>query len=520
MYRYIVIDDESLIRKGTIKKLKALSDLAVCCGEAVNGQEGIELIKETHPDFAILDMYMPVMDGMELLPYLSEHFPDLPLIVVSGYQNFDYMRQAITSKAVDYILKPFSAKEIQKAVLSTIDALKTKEHLRSQISSVQEDRERAYYDLDRNFLKGQILGYESDSQSILSERLKFINNTHQFILFTLYLMNLSAEPGLEEWLKENGFSEFMVYLPHPSLEQFRFIILFLPEGSRQKDANIEQFSELIWLWGSRQACSIRIGISECHENISRLNRAFWETTEALDKQPVTVMGHECCFYQESGEPVSLSWPLQEEFLFRIESGESDKVCLMSEELFDYDKGVPGCTLKDVKQNCEHLSVQCQFVLNHYLNQKDDAGKPSHNMHAIINTLYSLEEVKKYYQQFFLNITAMLRPKSVYAGNDLIDKIKIYVDNNYQKDLTRDFVASLFYINSSYLSQAFKKKTGEKFIDYLNHTRIEKAKELLVTTNLKVYQVSKTVGYENPKYFFRVFKKKTGMTPERYQNTLR
>lgn len=517
MYRYIVIDDESLIRKGTIKKLSALAELAVCCGEAVNGQEGIELIREKHPDFVILDMYMPVMDGMELLPYLAEHFPELPLIVVSGYQNFDYMRQAITSKVVDYILKPFSAKEIQKAVLSTIDALKTKEHLKSQISSVQEDRERAYYDLDMNFLMGRILGYESDSQTILSERLKFINNTHQFILFTLYLMNLSRELGLEEWLKENGFSEFIVYLTHPSLEQFRFIILFLPGGSSQKDANIEQFAELILLWGSQQDCSIRIGVSECHPNISELNRAFRETTEALDEQPASGLGRECCLYREPGEPVPLSWPSQEEFLFRIESGETDKVRVMSGELFDYYKGVPGCTLKDVKQNCEHLSVQCQLILNHYLNQKDDAGKPSHNMHAIINTLYSLEDVKKYYQQFFLNITSMLRPKSVYAGSDLIDKIKIYVDNNYQKNLTRDFVASLFYINSSYLSQAFKKKTGEKFIDYLNHVRIEKAKELLETTNLKVYQVSKTVGYENAKYFFRIFKKKTGMTPEQYQN---
>ncbi len=520
MYRYIVIDDESLIRKGTIKKLSALSEQVVCCGEAENGQKGIELIEEQRPDFVILDMYMPVMNGVELLSYLSEHFPDLPLIVVSGYRNFDYIKQAITSKAVDYILKPFSAKEIQKTVLSTINALKTKEHLKTQISSVQEDREKAYYDLDINFLRGQILGYESDSQTILSEKLKFINSRHQLILFTLYLMNFSANLGLEEWLRENGFSEFMVYLPHPSMEQFRFIILFLPMGSRQTDANIEQFSEIILLWAYRQNYDIRIGVSGCHDNISQLNTAFGETTEALDEQSVSGLGHKCCFYKEPGKRISLNWPLQEEFLFRIESGEDEKVRLMTEELFDYYKTVPGCTLKDVKQNCEYLSVQCQLILNYYLNQKEEAGKPSHNMHAIINTLYSVEDVKKYYQQFFLNITAMLRPQSVYGGSDLIDKIKIYVDNNYYKDLPRDFVASLFYINSSYLSQAFKKRTGEKYIDYLNRVRIEKAKELLETTNFKMYQISKNVGYENPKYFFRIFKKKTGMTPEQYQESVR
>ena len=108
MYTYIVIDDESLIRKGTIKKLQPMEDRITCIGEADNGKAGIELIQEVHPDIVILDMQMPIMGGKELLPYLAENYPDMPLIVISGYRDFDYVKQAISAAAIDYILKPFS----------------------------------------------------------------------------------------------------------------------------------------------------------------------------------------------------------------------------------------------------------------------------------------------------------------------------------------------------------------------------------------------------------------------------
>ena len=108
MYTYIVIDDESLIRKGTIKKLQPMEDQISCIGEADNGKSGIELIQEVHPDFVILDMQMPIMGGKELLPYLAENYPEMPLIVISGYRDFDYVKQAISAAAIDYILKPFS----------------------------------------------------------------------------------------------------------------------------------------------------------------------------------------------------------------------------------------------------------------------------------------------------------------------------------------------------------------------------------------------------------------------------
>ena len=138
------------------------------------------------------------------------------------------------------------------------------------------------------------------------------------------------------------------------------------------------------------------------------------------------------------------------------------------------------------------------------------------MQAIVNTLFSSDEVKAYYMQFFLNITSLLKKQSVYNTGELIDQIQLYIQRNYQKNITQEFIASLFYLNRSYLSQLFKKQTGQKFVDYLNDIRMNKAKELLIHSDRKMYQIAKNVAYDNTKYFFRIFKKKIGLSPEQYR----
>lgn len=222
------------------------------------------------------------------------------------------------------------------------------------------------------------------------------------------------------------------------------------------------------------------------------------------------------FYQPSDPPSSISWEKQDEFLFRIESGEGEVVREMVEELFSYYLTLTPCTLWDVKCHCEQLTYHCHTVLNYYLKKTDDSWKASPNMQAIVNTLFSSDEVKAYYMQFFLNITSLLKKQSVYNTGELIDQIQFYIQRNYQKNITQEFIASLFYLNRSYLSQLFKKQTGQKFVDYLNDIRMNKAKELLIHSDRKMYQIAKNVGYDNTKYFFRIFKKKIGLSPEQYR----
>ena len=516
MYTYVVIDDEKLIRKGTIKKLQPMEDQVTCIGEADNGQSGIQLIQEQHPDFVILDMQMPVMGGTELLPYLAEHYPGMPLIVISGYRDFDYVKHAISADAVDYLLKPFSKEAIQDCVTRAIERLKDSQTITRKITDSYEQKEAAYYDHDIQYLTNLILGYHTGETTISSEKLKFINNTHRLVLFTLYFKSQNQVFNVQEWLEECGFGDLALYLADTSSVQMGFLILFVPnEEAIRTRTLINQIASALTEYSRQIKHPVLLGISQPHADLQELHAAFQETSAALNQQKLQNLSASSYIYESEPEHRSFLWSSEDEFLFRVEAGMTEEVSLLINDLFQKMSAMEGFTLSDAKYYCYYLSGQCRDILNYYL--KQDNQKNSSSMQNVISYIFSLEDLKQYYCQFFMNITELLKKESIYAGDDVIQKIQMYIQHNYQKDLTQDFIASLFYLNRSYLSTLFKQKTGMKFVDYLNQVRIDHSKELLLDSSKKMYQISKSVGYDNPKYFFRIFKKKNGMTPEQYRS---
>ena len=519
MYTYVIIDDEPLIRRGTKKKLEPLSHLLTCCGEASDGREGLELVRQLKPDIVILDMQMPIMGGKELLPYLAENYPDMPLIVISGYRDFDYVKQAISAAAIDYILKPFSKEAIQDCISRAIERLEDSQTL-SRVTDSDEEKEAAYYDYDIQHLTNLILGYHVGEGSISSKRLNFINDTHQLVLLTLYFESPSQiqEVNIQHWLEDGGFGDLALYLSNTASNQMGFLILFMPNTEVIHSRRlVDQISSALTDYVRHLQNSLIIGISQPHSDLSELHDAFEETSAALNRQKLNGDSENIFYYKEAAEPRSFIWEQEEEFLFRVEAGMAAEVQDLTGQLFDLMARTSDFSLADAKYYCYHLSGQCRNILNYYL--KQETPKSSNSIQNVVNYIFSLEELKDYYYQFFMNITELLKAESIYSGDDMVEKIQTYMQYNYQKNLTQDFIASLFYLNRSYLSTLFKQKTGMKFVDYLNEVRIEKSKELLKDSNRKMYQISKAVGYDNPKYFFRIFKKKTGMTPEQYREML-
>lgn len=518
MYQYIIVDDERLIREGTIKKLSDMNDIVTCIGEAENGEEAIQLIKTLHPDIVILDMQMPVMDGNELLTYLAKHYPDIALIAISGYRNFDYIKNAVTAKVIDYILKPFSRQDIQRVMGEAIGKIEDKIFFQNLLSN-EEQIESAYLEHDIHSLQNVILGYQKNAITLNSAKLSFINNTHNLILLTLFFPFKFSPEEIQAFLDENGFGDLALFLPHLNNSQLGFVFLFIPEQTVINHNRLTlQISTALADWFHQQDRTVTIGISNTHSSLLDSHSAFLETVQALNRQPVLVNNNFYYFYNPDEPQHYINWDRQEEFLFRIESGMTEEVTALTDLLFEHYKTLPGFTLSDVKYHCYHMTSHCRNIMNFYVNQISETNDSS-SMQNVINNIFSMEDLKQYYLQFFLNISAMLKTRSVYAVDDTITKVKIYIERNYQKNLTQEFISYLFYLNRSYLSYLFKERTGEKFINYLNQVRIQKSKELLKDPERKLYQIAKAVGYDNVKYFFRVFKKYTNMTPEQYRLTV-
>jgi len=522
MYTFIIIDDEVLIRKGTVKKLEPMSDEITCIGEADNGQPGIELIAEKKPDFVILDMQMPVMNGMELLPYLASHYESMPLIVISGYKNFDYIKQAISARAVEYLLKPFSAEMIQDCVKKVLLQLQQRSEIRQQLKLTEEQTEQVRYDYDISLLHNLIFGYRTLDPVLTSHRLNYINTTHDLILLTFGYFENTDDTSFSRWLEENGFGDLALYISGRDVQQPQgFLILFLPQQNTklQKDLARQVFRAFHTYLLSLNLDPV-IGFSNIHHSLSDLSIAYTECAAALDQRLLTGSQNTVCLYQPEQHPVPITWEHTGEFLFRIEAGMTDAVSELCKDLFLFYESIPGCRMMDVKAHCKKLAGSCQQLIYEYINfPSPEPSEKSGTMERLSSHFFHIDDLKTYYRQFFMNVSSMLKPYSVYNNDDTIENVKTYIQRNYQKDLTQDYLASLFYMNRSYLSSQFRKKTGEKFVDFLNDVRLEHAEALLQNPDQKMYQIARAVGYDNEKYFFRIFRKRTGMTPEQYRKQL-
>lgn len=532
MYTYIVVDDEEITRKGTIKKLSSLQEEAACIGEAGNGQEALELLERVHPDIVILDMQMPVMDGTQLLPVLSERYPQMPLIVISGYRDFDYVRHALGANAIDYVLKPFSSREIVACMRAAMTRLEDESERQSRILVSEEEKEAALYDYDLQILQGMVMGYETKKDRVSSKRLLFINQASYFAVFVLLPwgrgQGRQQGPGdsektasweeelLEEWLRCHSLTGMAVPLKGPG-EGSRLLPLpfFFGQGGGSRE-RLGELGEDLLDFLSEQGCPAVLGISGLHMALSDLHTAYEEARAALDGRGL-FRRSEVLFPREGREPLPVNWEKWEELLFRIEAGSTGEAEALMGEFYAYLQSIPGMTLFDEKYQGYLLSGECRRILSYYLGQLEAEKKSVAN---VTSSIYDPEELWAYYRQMAKNLASLLKEQSVYAQEDVIEGIKAYMERNYQKDLSQERVSYLFYISRSYLSSLFKARTGEKFVDYLNGIRIEKAKELLAATDRKMYFIAKAVGYDNVKYFFRIFKKRTGITPEKYREEAR
>lgn len=515
MYSYIIVDDEPLIRRGIKKKLESLENEITCRGEAANGKAALDLIEQKNPDVIITDMRMPVMDGTTLLPLLSERYPGKYLIVISGYKDFEYTRYAIRANAVDYLLKPVREEELVASMRNALRMLEAKTLVIQEITHSREEQERSCYEHDIQMLTNLVLGYHTAEVQLTSEKLKFTEKLHQLILITLHSPQPLSAGQLAQFLEENGFGDLALYLQHVQAQNLGFLILFLPSKSALPAMDLcrQVVSSLQRLHSSRVQ-EVSYGISGLHTSLLELHEAFLESVNALNQRH-PMERSQCYISGQEALALPVTWDEEEELLFAIEAGMSGRIRDLLQNLFSHLAGSPEYTLFDVKQYCYYLTNRVKLMAALYFDQIK-GGDVNANTQNTLNTLFTLDELHTYYLQFFMNISNAIFPASVYTSENVVENIKNYVERNYQKDLSVEFISSLFNLNRNYCSTVFKEKTGDTLINYINQVRIDRAKELLKHTDKKMYQISRSVGYENVKYFFRVFKKYAKVSPEQYR----
>ncbi|MBQ7371120.1 MAG: response regulator [Blautia sp.] len=529
MYKFILIDDESLTRKGTLEKLAPLSNEITCVGEASDGEEGLALIESVKPDIVITDMKMPVMDGVALLPVLAERYPDLSLIVISGYKDFEYMRQALHAKAIDYLLKPFSSEELVAVMKKAVSQRKAqKSHSSEPVFSktpaatdsgskgltANEQELQLHYDLQ--LLQSMIEGYLPDTVPFINREIRQRFQNRRFLLCTLYSSQKIVQEELRFFLRDHSYTEFLLYLPHSRAENLGYLVITLsPDGFTDPAGHSRRILRSVSSLFLQKRQDILFGCSQCHEHANELHNAYLETVQAMNQYHPNLSETLFFYTGEQKVPKRIPWPETNDLIFHIESGKTERTRELVLDLFSYYRSIRDLTLEDIKFNCYHISNQVRFVISNTIPELQITREES-NLRTALNQIFGIEELQNYYLTLWTNLAANLRTANVYGDEDLIQNVKTYIEHYYQKPISVELAATLFHVNRSYLSHAFKKKAGKSFIDYLNEVRISHASELLLNSDKKMSQIALLSGYNNARYFFRAFKKVKGLTPEQYR----
>lgn len=520
MYSFIIIDDEEIIRKGILKKIETLGLSLNFVGEAENGREALKLIHIKNPDIILTDMRMPIMDGRSLLKTIQEEHPSKKVIVISGYNDFEYMKEAISANVIDYILKPFKHEAIFKAFEKAITQIQKEQSLQEKYIMAEEKVESVVYAEDIKKLYNFIINpYEENSPlELKSKKMTALYEADYFVILYLYSLNqldntlLLSQISTETYILNNH-----IFITNNHKHNMRLILLHFGDCpvkqviKETKDAAEKIINFLQYQSGSK----LYIGISDVKRDLSDLNHAYTESVSALDS--LKLFDGPIANYDRDRiqHPKEFTWERMDELLFCIESGNTSKVVDLTSLYFDFLKQQPDINIITIKFNCRFLYNGVRNLLNIHFDITTSHSFSSCYEKTIIN-YFDLDSIKSYFLQLLSNISNNLKQKNIYPSGEIVNNIKKYVINNYSQPLTMEKVSSLFYMNRSYCSTLFNEKVGISFSDYVNKDRIERAKELLKNTEYPIFKIAKRIGYDNTKYFFRIFKKITGYTPDEYR----
>ncbi len=500
MMKLLIADDEESIRTG-LKYIVDWEELGfTICTEASNGNEAVQAIKDYSPDVVLLDIKMPGLTGIEVMEQVNEycktHGTQVPsFLILSGFSQFEYAQKALNLGAKGYLLKPVDEDELtEKINVIKADILNSR--------NVQEESKTARKYESNVFYRNLLLKGEYDSS--------LENNDEYTVLICSQEFFPDENKALIEKCVENYFSFFAM----ETLNINGDIAVVLKNANEEAVSNcierfVKHYPEGVFICRGKKLKGFAGCLDSFREASSYMNFLFYISGVPCVSEE-TVEG-----FDTTKELTDLDANMENycsRAVFCIET--YDKAGL--ETLFeDIKKDVMVVTAKssDVKQK---LISSLMEIYN-----KINAKYPERELEKI----QKLEIVPKILEKktfdsaftFFRNtLNSIIETFHTNTADSVIVKVIAYVKTNYASDLKLETLGDLFNCNSAYLGKKFRKYTGVQFNTYLDNLRIEEAKNKLLNTDLKIYQISKLVGYANTDYFFMKFKKATGMTPKEFK----
>lgn len=540
MLRIMIVDDEFYFREA-LKVSIPWNELGFdMCGEAKNGKDALEKVELLNPDIMIVDINMPIIDGLELIQSIREKGLKIKFVILTGHSEFNYAKQAVQLGVNNYILKPVNEEELKNSLLEIKQVIDREANIKIEVDSLKQQVRESLPLLKDKYLNELIKGNLILNENETVKKMEYLKINTDSECYQVVSIEMDYEEGRDWNDEEKQLWKFAISNISNELleEQFGFdmfydsedrvcIIIGIPgmEDRSCYNSLLESRLELVRTAVYKHLdFTITIGVGSEKNGLFDVPLSYRESIVAL-KNKLTIGKNRVILYKTVAETAIKG---------TIFSGEHRSQLLMNMRTVDEKEVQKLISLIFTKIRSENIHHQILFVVciemvavcleaivEMGLSIEDVLPDGEFNIIEEIQSKRSIEEMESWIKEIFNQTLETIKKNKISKASKLIEEVKGYIYNNYQSyELSIDEIARNLYVNYAHLCFIFKRDAGVTINEYLTEFRIKKAKELFDRGNTRVLDVASRVGYADANYFGKCFKKYFGLAPSKYLENIR
>lgn len=534
--KVFLVEDEMVIRRGIKNSIDWEKEGYIFCGEASDGELAYPMIIKEKPDILITDIRMPFMDGLELCKLVKKELPNIKILILSGYDEFDYAKEAIRLGVTEYLLKPISSGKLLEALNGVSESIRREKEDKDLVRKYMEEMRENTEHEKQKFFEQMIAGNLSMADALETGKKYEMNLSAGMYNLLLFRFTLGEENRKSGELL--GEAEYAIEKLTERLEYvFEFqrgvegwAFLLMADNEEQMSERVKELSkDLEEIMKNYSTIAYFGGIGQPVARLRELEESFREAERALAARFTMELNRII-----SVEDIRMAQNVDTLDDIEITSfGEIEKTRTMLEKFLNngaedeidefvdvYINELPEENLKSVLMR-QYIIMDAYIVMMSFCEKiegiEGEMQAQSEELKNSMKTIQTLEEIKNYIRMLLKKIIGVRDTISGRRYSDIIEIAKDQIRKTYMSDeISLNTIAAEVGMSPSYFSSIFSKEMGKTFVEYLTEIRMDRAKELLMCSSMKTSEIGYEVGYKDPHYFSYIFKETQNCTPKEFR----
>lgn len=529
MYKVMIVDDEPLAREVLKNIIKENFDNIHIVCEAVNGRQSIEFNREYKPDIILMDIRIPGINGIEASKQIAASSPEAVILIVTAYDDFNFVQQALDLGVKGYLLKPIKDEDVVDKINKCIKYIADNRN-KGDLSKKMEETENIAVSLIRKKIVSKLMTGDFDKDEMVSY-ISFLQDRIEAGFFML----TAFEQDLSNHINDSIRNEFNMvkineitsrFLPFTRKCYFgenigNTHIVFFPIEKDYNEREIICEARTIAADIKRKikvmaGIDIYAGIGRAYNGIDNMKQSYNEAYYALKKAQNSKEIIHFVDLKMQASSFNFQYPffLENEMMEHMRSGDIEKA-----------KKIACNIVSDVLNNCSSTGLAKEYLnqlismlkRNIFLINADTEMMDSTEVISEINRITAKEELEIFCRNHIHSLLdSLIKFKQKSKDSVVVSMVTAYIDRYFSRDISLEKVAEEVGLRASYVSKIFKERIGVNFVDYILEKRINIAKEMMLEGEKNIKKISESVGYNDVNYFCRVFKKSTGLTTSQFR----